>query len=704
MKLQPPHCPSFSRPLAAALFCATFAAGLAAQTVHTGQTGQTVTITGRSSPALGVGGFGGQPLADTPLAAAVIGSEQMADLGLASPAALTRLDPAFSDAYNAEGYWSSFTARGFVLDNRSNFRRDGLPINAETALQLGNVDRVELLRGASGIQAGTSAPGGLVNLVVKRPTRTLRVARLEWQQDGTLRGALDWSERGESVGLRVNAGAARLDPRIRDARGRSAQLALATDLALGRDGKLEFEFERSHQRQPSAPGFSLLGSRVPDPETIDPRLNLNNQPWSLPVVFDNTTTSLRWQQRLAGLGEDWRLQLHGATQRLKTDDRIAFPFGCTDGADYYADRFCPDGRFDLYDFRSEGERRSTSALDAQLSGTLTTGAWRHELTAGVLGTRVHDRFGPQAFNFAGQGRIDGSLVTPAAPDLFEGNPPRRERSTEAYLRDAVTLGPATSLWLGLRHTRLERGYAQSFTTPWIALGQRVGGGVLVYASWGQGVESERVPERPRYANAGEALPALKSRQWEIGAKHGGEALEWSVAAFDIRRPRAADIGACDVDASCLRRIDGAQRHRGLEGAIAAQLGPWSLQAGGMLLRARREGASESALNGREPENVPRLSLKLLVGHDLAFVPGLNVSLAAIHEGSRQVLPDNSVQLPGWTRLDLAARWTRGDATWRLGVDNLLDERAWRESPYQFGHAYLFPLAPRTLRASLALGF
>ena len=34
------------------------------------------------------------------------------------------------------------------------------------------------------------------------------------------------------------------------------------------------------------------------------------------------------------------------------------------------------------------------------------------------------------------------------------------------------------------------------------------------------------------------------------------------------------------------------------------------------------------------------------------------------------------------------------------LDNVLDRRAWRESPYEFSHAYLFPLAPRTLRVSM----
>ena len=35
---------------------------------------------------------------------------------------------------------------------------------------------------------------------------------------------------------------------------------------------------------------------------------------------------------------------------------------------------------------------------------------------------------------------------------------------------------------------------------------------MIYASWGQGIESEVAPNRTRYSNAGRALPALKSRQ------------------------------------------------------------------------------------------------------------------------------------------------------------------------------------------------
>jgi iron complex outermembrane receptor protein len=79
-----------------------------------------------------------------------------------------------------------------------------------------------------------------------------------------------------------------------------------------------------------------------------------------------------------------------------------------------------------------------------------------------------------------------------------------------------------------------------------------------------------------------------------------------------------------------------------------------------------------------------------------------------NEGARFILPDNSASIPSWTRLDLAARLVQrlsaSTLTWRLGVDNATDRRAWRESPFQFGHVYLYPLAPRTWRASLTAAY
>ncbi len=152
--------------------------------------------------------------------------------------------------------------RGFTLDNRFNYRRDGLPINAETAIALDNKERLEVLKGTSGIQAGTSAPGGLVNLVVKRPDGTVRSARVEARQGGGTAAAMDIGERfgnDERFGLRINAAYEDLDPQTRSARGHRCLVAVAADVRLPGGTLVEAEFESSRQQQPSVPGFSLLG-------------------------------------------------------------------------------------------------------------------------------------------------------------------------------------------------------------------------------------------------------------------------------------------------------------------------------------------------------------------------------------------------------------------------------------------------------------
>jgi iron complex outermembrane receptor protein len=129
------------------------------------------------------------------------------------------------------------------------------------------VAAVEWLRGASGIQAGTSAPGGLVNVLVKRPlAEPLRRGTLEWQEDGTVTAALDWSQRfgpEGAAGLRLNASAAHLDPVVRQARGRRSLLALAGELLTGPGSRLELEVESSRRCSPACRASACWATACP---------------------------------------------------------------------------------------------------------------------------------------------------------------------------------------------------------------------------------------------------------------------------------------------------------------------------------------------------------------------------------------------------------------------------------------------------------
>ena len=709
--------------------CAAIAACvgcIAAPTLHA-QTASVITVTGQSLGKIGIAGFGDQALAGSPLQASVYGTAQLADSGIASLGGLTRLDASLGDAYNADGYWSIISARGYTLDNRFNYRRDGLPINAETAIALDNKERIEVLKGASGIQAGTSAPGGLVNLVVKRPTGPIRSARLEARQAGSLLAAFDLGERFGTdgvLGLRLNAAVERLDPPQRHTQGHRSLFALAGDWQLGRDTLLQAEAEASRQTQPSVAGFSMLGSTVPDARSVDPRINLNDQNWRQPVVLNGDTASLRLVQRLS---EDWRLVLHTMQQRLRSDDRTAFPYGVYDPATYdcpqWCDRFAPDGTFTYWQFISDNERRTSTATTLSVTGKVSTAGIAHEVEAGALVSTYKGRFQDQIYDIAGTGRVDGSLQSPPSFGGTDANTNREERSTEFFIRDAMRLGDRWQLWAGLRHTRLQRSaertspdsnaslrntdYGQSLSTPLLALSAELAPKTVAYASWGQGMESDVAPNRARYTNAGQALPALKSRQFEAGIKHDGTAIDASVAAFDIDRPQSADIGACSAANSCTHVIDGSARHRGMEASATLRQARWLWQASAMLLRAERQGSSQPGINGTRPVNVPDATLRLGAEYRLPALPSLALLANVAAESDRKVLPyDPSVRIPGWTRLDLGARWRQTTASgdtalvWRLGIDNVTDQRAWKESPYQFSHVYLYPLAPRTVRASV----
>jgi iron complex outermembrane receptor protein len=473
---------------------------------------------------------------------------------------------------------------------------------------------------------------------------------------------------------------------------------------------LEGEFEIHRRSQPSQAAFSLLGNRLPAP--VDPRLNLNNQPWSQPVVFDSVTGTLRFEQ---AINSQWRWSAQAGTQQLKTQDREAFPFGCSAEGNF--DRFCSDGTFDLYDFRSENERRRQDAAQLQLKGKFVTGAVSHDIGFALLSSRVRNRFQGQAYNFVGVGNVQGTVVLPPDPTLGDTNTNRDERSLEFSVNDAMHFGERTTLWLGLRHTQLDRSsittrntratsFSESLTTPWAALSYKITPAVTAYTSWGQGVEVAVVPNRPaQYSNAGQALPALKSRQWEAGLKGDMQPLAWNVALFSITRP-VTNLDTCaNLGLACTGAFDGEQRHRGVEGSAQWTSGPWRLGGALSVLDAERRGSTiQPAVNGQHPVNVPAFTARLQAGYRFAALPSSELAAQLSHEAKRNVLPDGSLTLPAWTRLDVAFHYDRKiagtDTRWTVGVDNVADRKYWRESPFQFGHAYLYPGAPRTLRVGV----
>lgn len=636
---------------------------------------------------------------DLPLSVKTVTDRQIREAGLRRLSDITLLEGSVTDSYNANGYWDYLSIRGFILDNRSNFQREGLPINAQTSIPLDNKQRIEILKGLNGVQSGAGTPGGLINYVVKRPSqKNLREVQTVVSGDGNFLTSADFGGRlpnQEQFGYRLNLAYEHLRPAVDDSEGQRTLVSFANDWKVDGRTVIESEVEWSRRSQPSQAAFSLLGNSLPRP--VEPRLNLNNQNWSEPVVFEGLTGSVKLTQQL---GEQWTWTSTAGAQLLNTDDRLAYPYGCSAENNY--DRYCSDGTFDMYDFRSDNERRTTYALRTALNKKFQTGVMTHEATLGYLGHSSQERFEKQAYNFVGTGTVNGKTQLPADPALTDENTSRDSGVSEVFLFNSTTWG-AWRGWLGLRHSDIHResvrtdgsratSYSERFLLPWAAVSYQFEH-VMSYLSYGEGVETYVTPNRSGYTNPGQFIPDVVSRQWELGVR-GDHLLNWGLAYFIIDRPVVEDQRP-------YYDIDGKARHQGIEMDLHKEWKTWDLQMSGMWLEARREDSRlNPAINGLRPVNLPEHTLRTEVGHFVSGIRGLRVHTRLSYEGDRAVTADNEITLPAWVRWDLGASYKFGSGsavkTLRFSVENVMDERYWKESPTQYGHIYLYPGAARTV--------
>ena len=679
----------------------------------------TVLIT---SPAVQqVSGFENLRLREAPFSATNIDNATLRDLGAQRISDALRLDSSVTDSYNSPAYWDMLSVRGFMLDNRYNYRREGLPISAETMIPMDNKERIELFKGTSGIQAGTSAPGGLANYVVKRPPNSaeasVRSLTLSYGNGNNSGVALDVGGRyGENnaVGYRVNAAYEDLNPYVRNAKGHRQLLALAMDWRINASTRLEWEIESSSRQQMGVNAASIAGNTLPSP--LYGQNNFSKQSWSVPGVFNGLTGTMRLKQRLAN-GWLWTTQ-YGA-QRLKTDDRLSYAYGCYAEGNY--DRFCSDKTFDLYDYRSENERRTSDVLQTELAGQVKLAGIQHDLSFSWLRQRQIDKLSPmQAFNWAGTGSLSGVGESTAAPEPNDLNTNRQEYSTEISIKDRIRVHQFADLWLGWRTSQIQRDSQRTdgsrathddrtIHTPWIAFSHKLPFNTIGYASYGQGVEAQVTPNRSRYTNAGEALPSAKSTQKELGFKGAQGAWLWNAALFEITRPVWGDQGACEEDNSCTRKLDGVAKHQGLELGMGYRNKQWKLDTAATWLNAERsEAVINAAQNGQRPLNVPSLVVRAAAEYRFTQVPGLRTTLRLSHEGQRDLMEGGSMTLAAWTTADLAAHYSTKvsgqNIDWTLALENATNRSYWRESPKQYGHYYLYAGAPRNLRLAVRMLF
>lgn len=223
------------------------------------------------------------PIEKTPQSISVITADQMADQGVKSVAEALRYTPGlFAEYRGASNLHDETFLRGYYYAPRF---LDGLLFGSNS---LGQIDpylleRVEVLKGPSSVLYGEARPGGLINLVSKRPTgEASHEVQATVGSDGRLEGAFDLTDKvpgSDALSYRLVGKAARADT-MEDGLD-TKRLAVAPSIMWQPDNQTKFTVQAFYQNEPEA-GFrnfrEAKGSLTPTAYGYVPRDFLVSDP------------------------------------------------------------------------------------------------------------------------------------------------------------------------------------------------------------------------------------------------------------------------------------------------------------------------------------------------------------------------------------------------------------------------------------------
>ncbi len=653
------------------------------------------------TPDVNAGALGMRAMQDLPFSIGSYTTDTVENQRARTALDVLRNDPSVSPVtYGAS--FDGVAVRGFSANTFNNVRRDGMLANVYSDVPLENKERIDVLKGVSGFLYGVGDPSGLVNYVVKRPTRDrLLSATAEVRTQNGYYANVDAGGpiADGTLGYRFNAAKEKVGDFTHPGDLQREFVSGALDARLGRDALLQLDFDYQEKSQSAN---ANLGPRFDDTlvptSSIDPR-RLIGQPWA------------RYKSRSWNVGARldyvlnpaWTLtgQLgYGSTFRnalFNNVDSVASNGDVLSGGPSY-----------------EGEEYRVASGQFFATGKLSTGSLKHEIVAGYGYSKMDYPEGPYTRLPDQIGNIYRPIATPD-PGLPRNTdlPTAHSIQHSIYASDTIALSRQWSVLLGARYidyvndkprdypdSGVRLRYTTNATIPTASVLFKPANDTTVYATYTKGFEQGAYA--PSWAdNPYQRLEPITSRQYEIGAKSKLiDGLMLSAAYFDIDKPLQA-VSSVDN----LFKTEGRQRHKGLELAANGQM---TKQLSGILgmawLDAKQSGTGDADVDGQRPAGVPRFQASAFLDYRLTAVPGLSLNGGVYHMGNRPLTGTHSTMVPSYTRVDLGAAYTMRvlgkPSILRLTVLNAANKRYWESVVYGTVGA----AQPRIVRLSLTTQF
>lgn len=114
------------------------------------------------------------PIVDTPQAVSIINSDILSTFNITSISQITKFTAGLGNLTDNIGERPNFVSRGYTLDLFDGYKLNGISYIPDQNIDPIALDRVEVLKGPTGITYGRNSYGGAINFVLKAPQRNAR--------------------------------------------------------------------------------------------------------------------------------------------------------------------------------------------------------------------------------------------------------------------------------------------------------------------------------------------------------------------------------------------------------------------------------------------------------------------------------------------------------------------------------------------------
>ncbi|MBX9565122.1 TonB-dependent siderophore receptor [Aeromonas hydrophila] len=583
--------------------------------------------------------------------------------------------------------------RGFSASN--DFYLDGFRDDMQYTRDLGNTERVEVLKGPAAVLYGRGSTGGIVNRVSKKPQKGLEssVSAQVGSFDSRRLAADLNGEAGEQVQVRLNLAQEDKDSFRNGVTSKRTLLAPSVNWEISDKLNWLVQYERNeHDRTPDRgiPGVNGRPADVPKEYVYsDTRRDFIDD------VAQSTRSRLTWD-----INDQWQLR-----QQL----------GYTSLDSQFDNTYVTSVKGDqVTRSRWQQDLKANSLIsNTEAEGQLQTGPVEHRLLVGFEQNwqeRTPKLYQNATAIPAGNLYDPGSLPTYDGAMKLSSDANHKVRGYGLYVQDQLSLGD-WHLLAGLRRddftvTSRRNDLNKEETVSVTSLSPRLG---LVwnpieehafYASYSKTftpVGGELIGITPGDKNNN--LEPQHTRLYEGGVKSdwldGRLATTLSLYRLEMYNKRSKD----PLDPTKVI-LTGLQRTEGIELSARAQLTDELYLRGGIAIQDAEQVKADADLQGKRPMNVSRQNGELFAGYQ-SGKQGWFGETGVTAVGDRFADNANTTTLPGYARFDARAgyRWQQWET--QLSVENLTDNDYFVSAT---SASQIMPGTPRQLHLSAAYRF